>query len=331
MKYPSHFSPWALLLAGLLLPWAASAQTTVLRQGSNSPPGTVFHTHWLKFKAAIEASGEGRLNVELNMSEPNEANLLSNLRRGRVDCAGTSLQGTAAILPEVAVLQLPYLFSSTREVDAVYGASLTDTYRRLFAAKGIVLLSFAEVGFTNMYGTQPINLPADLRGVKLRATQSRASQAWIKALGAEPVVLAFADLVPSLQTGLIRGGEAGTVIYDAVVGKAAPFVTLTAHGFDSGVILCNKEWFERLEPKQRERVSKGWDQSGQIRDLRLQVQSVMDTAATRGFRVHQPTATELVAWRAAGKTATVEIMRSLGPEAAQIHADLLKAINAVPR
>lgn len=319
-----------LALACALLPLAAGAQT-VLRQGSNSPPGTVFHTHWQKFKAKVEADTGGAVRVELNTSEPNEANLLSNLRRGRVDCAGTSLQGAASVLPEVAVLQLPYLFGSTREVDAVYGTALTDTYRRLFAAKGLMLLHFAEVGFTGMYGTQPFKAPADLAGRKLRATQSRASQQWITALGAEPVVLPFADLVPSLQTGLIRGGEAGLVIYDAVVGVAAPHYTLTQHGFDSGVILCNKSWFDKLPVAQQQQVKNAWDREGQIRDLRAQELGVRDGAAARGLKLYQPTETEMQAWRAAGAVATEQIMRSLSPEAARIREEIVKAVRAVPR
>ncbi len=317
-------------LASALLPATALAQT-VLRQGSNSPPGTVFHSHWQKFKAKLEAETRGAITVELNTSEPNEVNLLSNLRRGRVDCAGTSLQGTASVLPEVAVLQLPYLFTNTGEVDAVYGATLTDTYRRLFAAKGLVLLHFAEVGFTGMYGTQAFKAPRELEGRKLRATQSRASQAWIKAIGAEPVVLPFADLVPSLQTGLIRGGEAGVVIYDAVVGKAAPHFTLTQHGFDSGVILCNKAWFDKLKPAEQKQVTNAWDRGGQIRDLRAQAQAALDTAAARGLTVYKLSDAELQPWRAAGAVAAEEIMRSLPPEAGRIREDLLKAIRAVPR
>jgi TRAP-type transport system periplasmic protein len=309
------------------LPLVATAQI-VIRQGSNSPPGTVFHDHWLKFKDKLESAGTYK--VELNTNEPNEANLLSNLRRGRVDCAGTSLQGTAAVLPEVAVLQLPYLFASFKEVDHAYGKGLTDNYRQLFAAKGLTLLHFVEVGFVNMYSTAPLKAVADVQGKKFRATQSRASQNWIKAIGAEAVVLPFADLVPGLQTGLIRGGEAGVVIYDAVVGKAAPFYTLTQHGFDSGVIVCNKEWFDKLTPAQQTQVSAAWDRAGQIRDVRAQADKVIASAGAKGITVYRPSDAEQQSWRAAGKVAAEAVMATL-PEAAKLREELVALIKAAPR
>lgn len=149
------------------------------------------------------------------------------------------------------MLQLPYLFSNFKQVDYAYDKGLTETYRKLFSAKGVELLQFVEVGFTHTYGVQPIKSPADVKGVKLRATQARASQAWIKSTGAEPVVLPIAETMPGLQTGLIKGGEAGLVIYSAMIAKAAAHYTLTGHAFDSGTILCNKEWFDKLNAKQR--------------------------------------------------------------------------------
>jgi TRAP-type transport system periplasmic protein len=83
----------------------------------------------------------------------------------------------------------------------------------LFADKGLFMLSWVEVGFVNLYGVAPIRTPADVAGQKLRATQSRASQNFVRAAGAEAVVLAIADLLPGLQTGLIKGGESGAIVY----------------------------------------------------------------------------------------------------------------------
>lgn len=322
-----HLLLLGALCAALSLP--AQAQI-VLRQGSNSPPGTVFFDHFQKFKATLERTTQGAIRVELNTNEPNELNLLSNLRRGRVECAGTSLQGAATVLPEVALLQLPYLFTSHRQVDHVYGA-LTDSYRRLFAARGLQLLHFGEVGFFSVFATMPIKAPADVAGVKLRATQSRVSQAWIQAIGAEPVVLAFGELLPALQTGLVKGGEASVVIYDLLFSKGAPHFLLTQHSFDSGVILCNKEWFDQLSPVHQQLVSAAWDRDGQVRDVRAQVERVLAGAAAKGVNVVRPSEAELAPWRAAGARAADEVMKTLSPEAARLREEIQRAVAAAPR
>jgi TRAP-type transport system periplasmic protein len=308
---------------------AAQAQTAeplVLRTGSFAPPGSIFQTYWQKFKTNVERDSKGTIKVELNTSDPNEANLLSNVRRGRIECVGASLQGSSTILPEVAVLQLPYLFSSFKEVDAAYDKGLVDTYRRLFAAKGVAMLQFVEVGFTHTYGTQPFKSPADVKGLKMRATQSRASQAWVKATGAEPVVLPISEAVPGLQTGLIKGGESGVIVYSGLLAKSAPQYTLTAHAFDSGAIMCNRDWFDKLNAEQKTAVQNGWNAREQAVATRASNDQFLNDAAAKGVTVYKPTPAEMAQWQLAGKKAAEEIVSGLGPEAKAIREELAKDI-----
>jgi TRAP-type C4-dicarboxylate transport system substrate-binding protein len=323
----------AALALSTLATLPAAAQTLTLRQGSNSPPGSVYHQHWLAFKGRLERAGNGSLRVELNTNEPNEANLLSNLRRGRVDCAGVSLQGAATVVPEIAVLQLPHLFSTLREVDHVYGQpALAERFRALFAARGLHMLSWVEVGFTNLYGTRPLRTPADVQGLKLRATQSRASQNFIQAVGAEAVVLAIADALPGLQTGLVVGGESGAIVYDAVFARSAPHYTLTQHAFDSGVILCHKPWWDRLAPAQAGQVADAWDSPSLIRAVRAQNERLVnETLPGKGVTLHRPGPAEQAAWRAAGERSTAAVMASLPPEAAALREEVRRAVAATPK
>jgi TRAP-type C4-dicarboxylate transport system substrate-binding protein len=325
--------PIAALLVSALLALPAAAQTLTLRQGSNAPPGSVYHQHWLAFEANLEKASGGAIQVELNTNEPNEANLLSNLRRGRVDCAGVSLQGAATVVPEVAVLQLPHLFGTLKEVDHVYGQpALSERFRALFAARGLHMLSWVEVGFTNLYGTRPIKTPADIQGAKLRATQSRASQNFVKAAGAEAVVLAIADALPGLQTGLIVGGESGAIVYDAVFARSAPHYTLTQHAFDSGVILCHKPWWDRLTPAQAQQVVAAWDNPSLIRNVRAQNERLVnDVLPAKGVTVHRPSAAEQAAWRAVGERSAGAVMATLPPEAAALREEIRRAVAAASK
>ena len=319
-----------LTLATMLAAGAAAAQEPLLlRTGSFAPPGSVFISFWQKFKSNVERDSKGTIKVELNTNDPNEGNLLSNMRRGRVECVGASLQGAATVLPEVGVLQMPYLFSSFKEVDAAYDKGLVDNYRKLFAAKGVAMLQFVEVGFTHTYGVQPIKAPSDIKGLKLRATQSRASQAWIKAAGAEPVVLPIAEALPGLQTGLIKGGESGIVVYSGLIVRSAPHYTLSAHAFDSGTILCNKEWFDKLTAEQKTAVQNGWNSREQALATRASNEQFLAEAASKGVTVYRPTPAEQAQWQAAGKKAADEILIALGPEAAKIRDEIVRDIATV--
>ncbi len=318
------FNRIASALAAMAVLAAQAQEPLLLRTGAFAPPGSVFSTYWQKFKSNVERDSKGTIKVELNTQDPNEANLLSNVRRGRIECVGASLQGSSTILPEVAVLQLPYLFASFKEVDLAYDKGLTDTYRKLFAAKGVAMLQFVEVGFTHTYSVAPARTPADLKGLKMRATQSRASQAWVKATGAEAVVLPISEAVPGLQTGLIKGGESGVIVYGGFIAKSAPHYTLTAHAFDSGTVMCNKEWFDKLSAEQKTAVQNGWNAKEQAQAARASNDKFLADAAAAGISVHKPSAAEMAAWQAAGKKAAEELLAGLSAEGRAIRDEMIK-------
>lgn len=326
------FRASALALAVVLLAPTAPAgaqEPIVLRTGAFAPPGSVYIPAWQKFKDNVEQGSKGTIKVDLNTNDPNEGNLMSNMRRGRIECVGASLQGTSTILPEVAVLQLPYLFTSFAQVDQAYDKGLTEVYRKLFAAKGVALLQFVEVGFTHMYGVAPVKAPADIKGQKLRATQSRASQTFIKSTGAEPVVLPIAEAMPGLQTGLIKGGESGLIVYEALISKAAPHYTLTSHAFDSGTIMCNKEWLDKLNPEQRNAVMNAYPARELAIAARAQTEKFLREATARGVTVYRPTPDELKLWQAAGRQAADQLLGGLGADGVKIRDDIVKSIAGV--
>ena len=132
---------------------------------------------------------------------------------------------------------------------------MTPFFTELFAEKGLVILSWSEVGWTSYYATTPIRTPADLAGKKLRSSKALSSQVMIKSIDGNTVPLPFPDIIPSLQTGLIDGGESSSIFY-ALVGtaKEAPYLTLTKHAFDTGMIIASKSWLDSLPQEARQSV-----------------------------------------------------------------------------
>lgn len=167
-----------------------------------------------------------------------------------------------------------------------------------------------------------------MKGVKLRATQARASQAFVRATGAEAVVLPIGEALPALQTGLIKGGESGIVVYSSIISRAATHYTLTGHAFDSGALLCNKEWFDKLPAKHQEAVRNGWNTREQAAATRSANEAFLAGAAANGITVYRPTAAEQQQWQAAGRKAAEELLAGLGPEGRAIHAEVLKDLAA---
>jgi len=181
--------------------------TETVRVSAVTAPGTPWHDGWLHFEEALKGQPELLQPVfYLGGQLGSEEMALSQLRRGRIQMGGFSLQGASSVVPELGILMSPYLFDSLDEVDFTMDKYLLEAFDKLFAAKGLVLLSWAEVGWTSLYASTPLLSPADTAGLKLRSSNALASQLLVQSIGADMIPLTFADIMPSLQTGLIQGG-----------------------------------------------------------------------------------------------------------------------------
>jgi len=327
-------------LAGALLLSLTSAcdmapvSVDAVRIGAVTVPGTPWYDMWITFGRDLEAHPDNALPVRFYiMSElGSEESQLSQLRRGRLQMGGYSLQGAASVVPELSVLLAPFLFDSYEEIDFIMDQYLAPFFAEEFAARGIYLLAPAEVGWTSIYGKTPLLSPDDLRGRKMRSSKALASQYLIEAVGADMVPLPFPDIIPSLQTGLIHGGESGTVFYGiAGVPREAPHLTLTRHSFDTGVVVANLAWLNSLPSAQRQAVLDSMMPAAGNRSLtRAAERDILENPARYGIIIHEPGTEDLAAWRAATRANHQRIIASSGPKAQAVY-DLIQTGKAAFR
>jgi len=211
-----------------------------------------------------------------------EEQILPATRRGRVQLAGFTSSGLEALIPEFGLLLAPFLFDSFDEVDFVLDRYLAMPFAKLCERQGLVMLTWYDEGWRNLYSKRPLPSPSAAEGLQLRALQARASRAFLAAVGADMIPMPFPEVVPGLQTGLIEGGEIGAYMY-AVSGVAteAAHYTLTRHAYSTGIIAANKDWFDRLTDHERADVRSSAPSAEISRQL-MREAAEMDLARARG-------------------------------------------------
>jgi len=291
-------------------------------------PGTPWFEGWQILKNRLaKQPGEPIIPVYYITGQlGSEESTISQMRRGRVQMGGFSLQGATSIVPELSLLLAPFLFDSLEEIDFVMDNYVSPAMAELFAAQNIVLLSWAEVGWTYMYGKNPILTPADAQGLKLRSSNALSSQLMISAIGANMVPMPFSDLMPSLQTGLIDGGESGSLIYAlAGIGKEAPHLTLTRHAFDTGVFLANKQWFNTLAAEQQAGLRNSLPTLAELRrSVRNAEIQLLANPAKRNIILHELTVQQKQQWIDVSKKNHTILIEKIGGDAQRIY-DIIQA------
>jgi TRAP-type C4-dicarboxylate transport system substrate-binding protein len=95
----------------------------------------------------------------------------------------------------------------------------------------------------------PIRHLADFKGKKIRVLASPFQMAPIAKLGATPVAMTLADVVPAMQQGTIDGAVGGIVVFTPMhFSDAAKYVTETGQPAVFVMAEVNKAWYESLPP-----------------------------------------------------------------------------------
>lgn len=310
---------WRGALAGIAVFAALNAVPLAADDGrvaSATPPGTVWNDQWTVFREAATAAGF-EFQYFVNGQLGDEETIITAVRRGRVNVAGVSVATLATAAPPLAMLLQPYLFESAAEVEYVYENHLKPVIAETLAAKGLVFLSWGEVGLNHLYGQRAMTKPADAMNVRLRGPTGLAHQAFLASVKADAVPIGLADLVPALQTKLIEGGLANLIFHAAVTAPYARHFTLTGHIHDTSFVLANKEWFDRLPPVRQQALRDLFAQAGAGREAVRRLESeIVAFLRTNGGEVHELTMDERALWVAATQAARDMVNGQAGEESA---------------
>lgn len=314
------------LITALSLSGGLAAESAIV--GALSFPGDPFDQYWRTFERTLsDETSEIELKLFIRGELGPEEVLMSGLRRGRIHLSSFTASGLTAVIPEFTVTLAPYLFDSYEEVDYVYDHHLMELVETLCSNAGLQFLSFNDEGWFHLYGKRPLVAPDDALNYRMRALQAPSSRAFLAEIGADVISLPFPDVTPSLQTGLISGGETGTMIYAvAELYNEAPHLTLTRHAYSAGVTVANKRWFDRLSPESQKALRRAVPKPTYIRRLlRDWVQNDFQRIERAGGFLHELSDQQRGNWRAATIETHDRLIASAGGESRRLYDLIIEA------
>jgi tripartite ATP-independent transporter DctP family solute receptor len=176
--------------------------------------------------------------------------ILAATQAGAVDMAVLSGSVVSAVVPELGVFDIPFLFRDTAHAKAVAQGPAGAAIAAKFGDKGLTLLAIGRQGFRNVTNSKrPVRTPDDIKGLKIRVIPNPIYQMTFKALGAEVVPMEFPLVYTALKDGRLDGQEnpvptiAGSRLYEV-----QKYLTLTGHFFAPVVFIANRAMFEQLTP-----------------------------------------------------------------------------------
>ncbi len=234
---------------------------------------------------------------------------LEAISRDNLEMAIASAQEISAFIPEFSIFTAGYLHRDAEHQKKVFAADFMQPLKqKVEDTLGVKLLAVMYLGrrHLNLRTEQEVKTPADLKGVKLRMPGSDAWQFLGKALGADPLPMAFTEVYTALQSGAIDGQDNPLpTSKDQKFYEVTKQVILTSHLVDLNYIAFSKKVWDGLTPEQQATVQKAADdaaESGRQKQLKLEGE-LEQFFKDKGLKVYTP---DLEAFRSTVQKAYAE-------------------------
>ncbi|MDQ2989365.1 MAG: TRAP transporter substrate-binding protein [Pseudomonadota bacterium] len=275
----------------------------------------------LKFKELAEKATGGRVKVEVypNSTLYKDKEELEALQVGAVQMLAPSLAKFGPLgVKEFEAFDLPFLFPDQAALNRVTEGPVGKSMFAKLEPKGFKGLAYWDNGFKEMTANKPLKVPADFKGEKFRIQASKVLDAQMRALGANPQVMAFSEVYQALQTGVVDGTEnTPSNIYTQKMHEVQKYLTVSDHGYIGYAVIVNKKFWDALPADIRTKLEASMTEATKYTNA---IAKEENDAAMEAIRksgktiIYTLTPAEKAQWRAALLPVHKEMERRVGKD-----------------
>jgi TRAP-type transport system periplasmic protein len=222
-----------------------------IRMGGYGPASTGFSKSLKMIGDKLEAEFGPRVAIDYVWNIMDQGykaeDILTLVERGEMTLGYQSSSYLTDRVPELGFVDLPFLFANNAQARGAMDGELGRHLARKTEERiNYRILGWFENGFRHISNKlRPINLPADMKDMKIRVLPSDIQKRTFELLGANPMRMDLTEAIAMIKAGTLDAQEnplANTVTYG--VHKFHKFHTLTSHFYISRPIFLHRPSFE---------------------------------------------------------------------------------------
>jgi tripartite ATP-independent transporter DctP family solute receptor len=248
-----------LLSAVIGASFAMTAEAkTVLRYATDVSKDNTQGQGAVYFADEVKKRSNGNIEVKtfFDSTLGNSQSIVSGARSGTIDIAMVGGGIASGLSPVMAVLDIPFIFKDKEHAYRVLDGEIGDKLYATLEPLGLKGLAYFENGFRNMTNNnKPIVKPEDCAGLKIRVPQSNMLVATFKALGANPVPMAYGELYTAMETGAIDAQDHPiSTLYAGKFYEIQKYLSMTKHAYTAVTVMMNKKKFDKLSKEDQQLI-----------------------------------------------------------------------------
>ncbi|WP_158268934.1 TRAP transporter substrate-binding protein [Ensifer sp. NM-2] len=245
----------AAVALGMLATSAAQAQVTELRLAHMNGPQHSVNLGALKFKEAVEARTNGRVQVGVFPS----GQLGESTAVGEQISLGGALIGQLSTgvlsdyVPDYSVLVYPFLFKDFGQIKAFLASDMPKLWAEELEKSNLKVLCHINFGTRDLYTRdKAVRVPTDMTGLKFRVQPATMYTELAKSMGATPTPMPWPEIYSALAQGVIDAAEAPpNAIVDQKHYEHAKMYMKTNHIVDVSPIVMSLSAFNGLSKEEQ--------------------------------------------------------------------------------
>lgn len=255
----------ALLWFAVISPARSSGENIVLKAADDHELTYPTTQGLIRMGDLLKEWTRGRITVQVYPSAQlgSEKETIEQTQLGAIDINRVNINPLTQIEPSLKVFSLPYLFRDAEHMHKVVDGPVGREMLEKLESSGLIGLGYYDSGQRSFYNSvKPIRSIEDLQGLKIRVQKAEIMHDLVRAVGAQPIRLAFEEVYTGLQTGVIHGAENN---YPSWITKGhyevAKYYTMDAHVRTPEIILFSKKTWDRLAEKDQQLIRRAVQES----------------------------------------------------------------------
>lgn len=208
-----------------------------------------------EFASTVAEKTNGMIDISVfgNTQLGQERDMVEGLQLGTIDMAIVASGPVSSFAPEIGIVDLPYLFTSSEHAYKVLDGEIGQKLLGKLSGTGLVGLGFMENGWRNLTANTKVESPEQLKGLKIRLMENQVHMASFEAMGASPVAMAWGEVYTSLQSKIINGQENPIpIIYTNNLWEVQDYCMITEHFYTPYMILMSQTTYDKLSASEKD-------------------------------------------------------------------------------
>jgi len=298
-----------ILGAGL----AGAAEKTI-RLASPFKSGHILVEASEKFKEIVEKESGGKIAVQVQPGVGSEEDINAWCGECKVEMQATGGRPLEVSAPKYFFFNAPYVMKDFEHFMRVWNGPLGKKAQEEVEKSGSqTYLGIVYRGLRQTTSKKPLYSPADVYALRLRLPTVKTWMAVWKEIGADPVPITLPELYKSLKDGKAEASEGDLPqIASFKLNEVQNYLTITNHLVQTGGILINKPFFDKLSKPEQDLVVKAARQATDWANAKIKGEEnmILVDLQRKGMTVVVPDAES---FRVKGKPAVEELFKTEWP------------------